>query len=752
VSSATGPKGTWLEDEVARIFGLLGGHTEKRCLIEHFEIDVRAVLKKGPFELSYVVECKEYAATRPVSGPEMTHFGAKVAAARRAGKADRGIFVTTSSFTKNARASAANLGIQCLTLRELINQLVDFDSYLGGVVEAFDSSDLARWYVDPTVSEFEDYEGLTVADRHQALHSPALSYITTLLEESQETRLAVLGNFGTGKSTFCNVYRAARARKALSSPDARIPVLIDLREFRVGLDIQQVILSALQRLPGIDINPKVCLELQKMGRFLFLLDGLDEMASRVDRSVINESLREIDSLRTAGNNQYVLTCRTHFFQERIADEFLTDYRVLYLTEWRAPEIRLYFRNRFGQSGDSRCSRLLMNPRIADLARTPLLLDILLETDDPEDASLNLFRLLARYTDHWITKQSKRRGAIMPAIQRRSFGLVLAKHMRLKQVSQLHFSELYEVAREFCGHSDACRIDHFDADARTCTFITRDSHGNYSFRYETFFDFFSADALANEIELGDQRLLEAIDPTPELIELMVGRSLSPIGIHHLHEWSTLFDTRQLSQNAARLLCAFGETPRATVSDHYKLSNLPVSALENIATADLDKKLAELAHTLSRYGRRYLSALKLSEADMDDSINEVLARLWVRLQRDPAALERIPDLHVYLTRTLRNLILDRARATHRQVPFLSIDSLDVKKELEEIYSEVDADMEAKTQEISRFVDQLPDRQRQIVICVARGMSIGEASKQVGSSVRTAKVLLSSALRQLRASMEG
>lgn len=752
MSSDSGQRGAWLENEVVAIFKLLGGRAERGRLIDHYQVDVWATLKKGPFEFTYVVECKEYAATRLVIDPEMTHFAAKVDAARKGGKAHGGIFVTTSNFTQPARATAEKVGIQCLTLRELLNQLVDFDPYLTSVVQAFEPSDLARWYVDQTVSEFEDYEGLALADRHEALHSPALSYVMTQLEDSRHTHLALLGNFGTGKSTFCEVFRAALARKALDSSDARIPVLIDLREFLTGLDIQKVIVSALQRLPGVDISPVVCLELQRMGRFLFLLDGLDEMACRVDRVVINESLRQIDSLRTAGNNRYVLTCRTHFFQERVGDEFLTDYRALYLTEWRTSEIRLYFRNRFGQSGDSRCDRLLMNPRIAELARTPLLLDILLKTDGPEDASLNLFRLLARYTDHCIANESKRRGAIMSVAERRSFMLALATHMRLKGVSQLHFPELRDLAREFCRDSDASRIDHLAADARTCTLITRDILGNYSFHYETLFDFFSADALSSEIELGNCELLGAIDTTPEIIELMVGRSLSRSGIQSLQEWSTLFDTPRLSENAMRLLCAFGETPRETVQEHYNLSYPPLSALGNLTTADLDTKFAELAQKLLPYARKYLHELRLPETDMDDPVNEVLARLWVRLQSHTVRLEGIADLQLYLRKALHNLILDRAMAKRRHVPLLSIDNLNVRKELEEIYYEPDADMEAKAHELSRLVDQLPDRERQVLMLVVGGLPISEASKKVGLSVRTVKVLLSSALRRLRASMEG
>jgi RNA polymerase sigma factor (sigma-70 family) len=751
VKSARGSDGTWLEGEVARVYGLLGADTRRRLLIEHYEIDVWARFKKGPFTITHVIECKEKQEARQVTTQEMTHFGAKVTAAKRVGKADKGVFVTTSGFTKHARASAAEQGIQCLTLRELLNQIVDFEPYLNAVVQEFDSSHLAKWYVDQTLSEFEDYEGLTLADRHQALHSPALTHVETVLEGSQENRLALLGNFGTGKSTLCRVYRAALARKALKSCEARVPVLLDLREFRVGLDIQQVIVSALLRLPGVDINPKVCLELQRGGRFLFLLDGLDEMASRIDRGVINDSLREIDSLRSAGDNQYLITCRTHFFQERVAEEFLTDYRVLYLTEWGTPELRIYFQKRFGEAGDSRCARLLANPRIAELARTPLLLDILLETDDLGGEHLNVFGLLNRYTDNWITQQSRRRGAVMPAAQRRRFVLTLAQHMRLQGVSHLHFSELYEVAREFCGHSDASRIDHFDADARTCTFVTRDSQGNYSFRYQTFFDFFSADTIAGTVESGERKLLEAFELTPEIIELMVGRSISQIGLQHLHDWSRLFDTGRLSQNAMRLLCALDETPHPTVVDHYQLTVLEAKALGNSAAAEFNNELAVLADLLLPDARQYVRDVGLPKTDADDIVNEVLARVWRKLQRDPAALKGVVNLHGYLKSAMRNLIYDWKRARWREFATVSIDNVDVTKELEGISAQLDADREIQLGEIRRVIDQLPWKERQIVGSAMQGASIAEVAQRMNLTTRTVRVLLSSALRRVRAALD-
>ena len=550
--------GGGLEREVARIYALLGAETQQRLMINHYEIDVHATLLRGPFRISFVVECKEYGAGRAVSAIDMLHFVAKLGAARQRGLADKGIFVTTSSFTKDAHATAAQHGVQCLLLHDLQNQLVDFQPYLSELIQKFDSSSLGHWYVDQTLSELEDYDALSSTDRARVLHGPAIQYLDQRFEAPQQKPLALLGNIGTGKSSLCRAYRAHLARAALMDSSARIPLLVDLRDSRAGMDIHQLIVDSLRRLPGVNVNLPVYLELQRLGRFFFLLDGLDEMASRVDRAVINENLREIDRLRTDGDNRYIVTCRTHFFQERVLDEFLTDYDVLYLTEWSNAQIHAYCSHRLGNHGEPQYQRIVSNARYADLATIPLLLALLLETGELDTQDSNGYKLLTHYTDRWIVMQSRRRGAVMTSQQRRRFMLTLASHMYIHNVRQLHFSELYEVAREFCGHGDAGRIDHFDVDARTCTFITRDSKGNYSFRHQGFLDYFSASAIADALEAGDHALLGMRELDSQVVDLIVERGVTRAGVTHLQTWAADSAPQALTSNATRLLTCLGET--------------------------------------------------------------------------------------------------------------------------------------------------------------------------------------------------
>ena len=740
--------GEHLEREVARIYALLGAEIQQRLIVEHHEIDVHAIFRKGPFPMAYIVECKEYAPRRAITNAQMLTFSAKLDVARSRGIADKGVFVTTSKFTKNAKATAAAKGIQCITLRELYNQLIDFQPYLKSVVRAFDESTLGRWYVDQTVSELEDYDALASADLAKVLHSPALEYLNDLIFSAPTHQIALLGNFGTGKTSLCVAFQAQLARKALVDPAARIPILIDLREFRAGLDIQQILVNTLQRLPGVDAGMQLCLELQRMGRFILLLDGLDEMATRVDRAVVHESLRELGRLRLEGKNCYIVTCRTHFFQERILDVFLDDYRVLYLTEWRGPELRSYFHKRFNDRGADIYQRIQANPRIAELARTPLLLDILLQTEDFNAPEMNVYGLLSRYTGEWISKQSKRRGTVMSPIQRRQFVVSLAYHMHARSVPKLHYSDLYEISREFSGHRDASSIDHFDADARTCTFITRDSLGNYSFRYETFFDYFTATAIADRIEAGERAAIADREITPEVMELLAERRLLPEACVHLRNWSTEFDAERLSRNAFRLLMALGEELPVEVKQQY---NVTEDDRQLLRGRDENRSFAQLYESIEKYEkalrkRAKLWARQFPDVEADDAIHDTLLSAFLAVQKRRLIPGNIMNLEQYLLGMLYRAMADRQRAI-RHGRAVSVEDPKVKSEVELALRVDDSHSAAFEHDVAMIVGRLPPPQREAIVLQSKGMTSSEIAEVMRLSPHTVKAYLRSALSNLR-----
>ena len=65
-------------------------------------------------------------------------------------------------------------------------------------------------------------------------------------------------------------------------------------------------------------------------------------------------------------------------------------------------------------------------------------------------------------------------------------------------------------------TDAARIDYMESDVRTCTFLTRDTEGNYAFRHKSFVEFFVGEVLASQVRKEECQGL-SIKPLPPEIK-------------------------------------------------------------------------------------------------------------------------------------------------------------------------------------------------------------------------------------------
>jgi restriction system protein len=78
-------------------------------------VDVEAIHKGVIFRGRYLLQCKRYNSSHKVTRPEIHAFHGRLAMEPRA----RGIFITTSSFTRGARKAAELTGINLIEGREL---------------------------------------------------------------------------------------------------------------------------------------------------------------------------------------------------------------------------------------------------------------------------------------------------------------------------------------------------------------------------------------------------------------------------------------------------------------------------------------------------------------------------------------------------------------------------------------------------------------------------------------------------------
>lgn len=109
--------------------------------------------------------------------------------------------------------------------------------------------------------------------------------------------LALLGTYGTGKSSFAKRIAFKYAQIYGSQPGSRLPLLIELREFGSHQDIKGLITHTLVNKYGVS-NGSFALfdKMNRSGKYLIILDGFDEMKQGMSGDALRYNFSELNSL------------------------------------------------------------------------------------------------------------------------------------------------------------------------------------------------------------------------------------------------------------------------------------------------------------------------------------------------------------------------------------------------------------------------------------------------------------------------
>lgn len=215
-------------------------------------------------------------------------------------------------------AAKTHDNVHLYTLDELIEEDVDFDRYFEWLDTEVQAADIDRFYVPLAVTVNEIDASGTL--RSNSTHDNISHYVDQWMEDTDGEHLSLLGEFGTGKSWFAfkyahdlvGKYREAQKR-GLTRP--RVPLLIRLRDYARGFkDVGALLTEFVFREHQVNIRSFAVLEtLNRMGRLLFIFDGFDEMAARVDQQKMVDNFWSLASVLGPGSKA-ILTCRTEYFQ------------------------------------------------------------------------------------------------------------------------------------------------------------------------------------------------------------------------------------------------------------------------------------------------------------------------------------------------------------------------------------------------------------------------------------------------------
>lgn len=455
--------GRQFEQTVADLLSLSGFDVTRDRHIGPKKVDIVAQRDDFGHLRTYAVECKDH--RRRLGKQLLLPIEAEYAELHRENRIDALLLVTRRGLTREAqyRVSQSRFLLH-QTIDSLRCSLLDFRRYLADIRNEYRQQGLHRYYI-PT-------RGVPEAGTTAPIDLEA--FVDRWLDSEDSQSLAILGGYGAGKSTFMLHLANRYAARFQSGQCTRVPVLIPLREICSEQTVEGLIgrhFTHLLQVTGY--NYGMFRELNRLGAFLLLLDGFDEMKHSMTSAVFRYNFREVLKL-VPPQSKVILTGRpTAFLNESERKEFLHAIR-----SHKGVEIALEGRPDFSEVTlaafddeqierfiDRYRSGLLSTPReegappvpskedffksetIMEIARKPLQLRMLFDVLPLYSGSLDeltvreLFTLFVGLT---IERESEEPALQrFPAPQRRAFLARLVFYMWHKEIGALRVDDIPE---------------------------------------------------------------------------------------------------------------------------------------------------------------------------------------------------------------------------------------------------------------------------------------------------------------------
>ncbi|MCP4344687.1 MAG: hypothetical protein GY795_04060 [Desulfobacterales bacterium] len=369
------------------------------------------------------------------------------------------------------------------------------------------------------------------------------------LSDNTKYFLTLLGDFGTGKSSFSLYYYIHIAKQYLQNRKGRIPIFISLKDYQGKLNIEDFIVKEFYEKYGIELSFGIFQELALSGKFVFFVDGFDEMASLSDMELTKENLRELTKLSfenilfmTNGSekpkkaNKIFLTCRTHYFltQNQEKEILQKDYTVLYrnyatktayeitrinLKQFNEKQIEQYvYKNTKDRELTKKFIGIIKDTyNLEELSTRPLLLEMIVRTlPELENRNeINASMLYRAYTEIWINRDDWR--SHMKPEGKRAFMWELAKKMFWQRGDfSLHYTKLDKPKEQHLKNVfEKTYRDYYMYETTTCTFLNRNPNGNYKFIHKSFMEYFIAEYFFDLIKNRKKRTLQPYEFNKEI---------------------------------------------------------------------------------------------------------------------------------------------------------------------------------------------------------------------------------------------
>ncbi len=525
------------EQDTAQLFRLMGYEVEVNKSIAGSQID-NFLTVKTPLEVNYyIVECKHWEKNLGKSVVDEVENNLK--AVQKEYPGCRAIIVAKAGFTREAKEYAAKLNITTKTYDELLRGIINFERYVSYVKTLYAGTELEKNYIPQDV----------IIENTPAAQ-PLLGYADRWLSEPQGGFFTLLGDFGTGKTSFTKRLAHDLAIKyekdKTSSP---IPVLINLKDVSKALGLENIIFDHFSRTANMNVSPEAFLHLLKEGKIILIFDGFDEMATQSNVALTMKNFQELNRA-FAGKAKILLTCRTHYFKDRaeteetlkakkkgmtetatqlyLAIQDKQGYSLGYLQEFGKPQIEEYLKKTLPDSWQETKAFIDKVYNLKDLASRPVLLDMIVKSlpaikEKRED--IRVTDLYSAYVQSWIERDDWRHELTREG--REFLAEEIAWRIWDQETDRVHYTHINELLKDYFKEKKTVvtirDVEYASSEARTASFLTRDDQGNYGFAHRSFLEYFLARRMAARLNGGDIKALD-IKPLSREVILFMSRMM------------------------------------------------------------------------------------------------------------------------------------------------------------------------------------------------------------------------------------
>jgi hypothetical protein len=434
-------------------------------------------------------------------------------------KADEGWLVAVKRISQaaaNEIEKPENSSLFCYTFDELIDENADFNRYIEWLESEVKRLGIDKMYIPLSCikEEFDPKDnkklGVSIYDKNNGWID---GYIDRWLDDPSKEHISILGEFGTGKTWFVLHYAWSALQRYLDAKKRgverpRLPLVVPLRDYAKAVSVESLFSEFFFRkheipLPGYSAFEK----LNRMGKFLLIFDGFDEMAAKIDRQKMVNNFWELARVVVPGAKA-VLTCRTEHFPEAIEGQALLGAELKASTanlSGEPPQFEVLELQKFSdeqvyqllslRTEPDVAKHIIANSQLLDLARRPIMSELIIDALPEIEAGrpIDLPRLYLYAVYRKMESDIKAERTFTSLADKLFFMCEVSWEMLSSDSMSLNYREFPERLRRLFGlmvHEQK-DLDHWHYDMMGQTMLVRNAYGDYTPAHRSLIEFFVA---------------------------------------------------------------------------------------------------------------------------------------------------------------------------------------------------------------------------------------------------------------------